>query len=105
MLPVYVDETVRVQTVGAGGIGLSPAYPVEERQRLTAAGRVMMKSGNTRENVIPNPTVAGTGTVIKSNNGAWGYGLDSDSLPSASGKTDGSTLQVSSNQWVVVAPN
>ena len=99
---VWMDEVTRVPTVGENGMGVTPAVPVEEVQKVSGAGIEMEKSG--KESVIPNPGATSNNKVLKVSSGKWTAGTDSatDSrLPSASGKTDGQVLTVSSGAWTV----
>lgn len=98
---VWMDEVPRVQTVGAGGIGVSPAIPVTEVDKISADGREVVKTA--KENYIPNPGAASNGQVLKASSGTWAAGADSSTdsrLPNATG-TDGQVLTVSSGAWVV----
>ena len=98
---VWMDEVPRVQTVGAGGIGVSPAIPVTEVDKISADGREVVKTA--KENCTPNPGTVTSGKVLKASSGAWAAGTDSatDSrLPDATG-TDGQVLTVSDGAWVV----
>lgn len=99
---VWMDEVPRVQTIGAGGIGVNPPIPVTERSKISSAGKEMVKTG--KENDIPNPAATSNSKVLKVSSGKWTAGTDSatDSrLPSASGKTNGQVLTVSNGSWTV----
>jgi len=100
---VWMDEVPRVQTVGANGIGDTPAVPVEEVQKISGTGREMKKNG--KENAIPNPETATSGKVLKVSDGQWEVGTDKDSLPDPSTANEGDVLTVSSGAWTAVAPS
>ena len=98
---VWMDEVPRVQTVGAGGIGVSPAIPVTEIDKVSADGREVVKA--VKENYIPNPGVTSNGKVLKASSGTWVAGTDSSTdsrLPNAT-STDGQVLTTSNGAWVV----
>ncbi len=99
---VWMDEVPRVQTVGAGGIGVRPAIPVTEIDKVSGDGREIVKA--VKENYIPNPASTSNNKVLKVSSGKWTAGTDSatDSrLPSASGKTNGQVLTVANGAWTV----
>lgn len=97
MPKVYMNETPVVQTVGAGGIGVSPPVPVEKVEKI---------SGNTRGmeevvppvNRIPNPIDVGDGAVIQERNNAWQTGAD---LPDPTNATDGMVLAVEDGKYII----
>ena len=98
---VWMDDVPRVQTVGAGGISVSPAIPVTELDKVSADGREVVKIA--KENYIPNPGITTSGRVLKVASGKWAAGTDSSTdsrLPNATG-TDGQILTVSNGAWVV----
>ena len=98
---VWMDDVPRVQTVGAGGIGVSPAIPVTELDKVSADGREVVKIA--KENYIPNPGTATSGEVLKVDSGTWAAGTDSSTdsrLPNATG-ANGRVLTVSNGAWVV----
>lgn len=70
---VYMDEPVRVQTVGAGGIGLEPPVPVEEVDKISASGKEMYEVQG-KANVLPNPQGGTNGEVMQVNNDTWDKG-------------------------------
>ena len=96
---VWTDEVTRVPTVGANGMGVSPAVPVEEVEKVAGNVRSMKKNG--KESVIPNPETVTSGKVLKASSGKWASGTDADSLPSAAGATDGQVLTVASGEWTI----
>ena len=97
MPKVYMNEAPVVQTVGAGGIGVSPPVPIEKVEKI---------SGNTRGmeevvppvNRIPNPIDVGDGAVIQEKNNAWQTGAD---LPDPTNATDGMVLAVEDGKYVI----
>ena len=97
MPKVYMNEAPVVQTVGAGGIGVSPPAPIEKVEKI---------SGNTRGmeevvppvNRIPNPSDVGDGAVIKEKNKAWQTGTD---LPDPTNATDGMVLAVEDGKYII----
>lgn len=98
---VWMDDVPRVQTVGAGGIGVSPAIPVTEIDKVSADGREVVKI--VKENYIPNPGTTTSGLVLKVDSGKWAAGTDSSTdsrLPNATG-ANGRVLTVSNGAWVV----
>ena len=96
---VWMDEVPRVQTVGANGMGVYPAVPVEEVEKVTGNVRSMKKNG--KENAIPNPGTVTSGKVLKASSGKWASGTDADSLPSAASAIDGQVLTVASGEWTI----
>lgn len=74
---VWMDDVPRVQTVGSGGIGVSPPVPVEAVDKVGETGREMYEV-SVPSNEIPNPGTAEQGATIVNDNGSWGYS-DGDS--------------------------
>lgn len=67
---VYMDEPVRVQSVGAGGIGFDPPVPVEDVEKISETGREMY-GVQGKANVLPNPANTVDGKVIQTADGSF----------------------------------
>lgn len=94
---VYMDEVIRVQTVGPDGKGVYPPVTVEEVANISDTGREM-KEINAAPGEIPNPMVAKEGTIMQSDGKSWKE--NDGGLPSASTATDGMVVVAQDGEWV-----
>ena len=83
---VWMKDVPQVQTVGAGGIGMSPPTAVHMPEKVDEKGKYQEASGAREE--IPNPGAAGSGKVIKESNGLWAIGDDEAGSGSGSGGSE-----------------
>ena len=70
MPKVYMDDPVRVQSVGTGGIGFAPPVPVEDVEKISETGREMY-GVQGKANVLPNPVNEAGGRVVQTSDGAF----------------------------------
>lgn len=70
MPKVYMDDVPRVQTVGAGGIGVVPPVPVEAVEQIGGGVREM-KEVIPPAARIPNPIGSDDKEIMQTESGAW----------------------------------
>lgn len=99
---VYMDEVVRVQTMGPNGKGVYPPVTVEQVANISGTGREM-KEINAAPGELPNPMVVKQGTIMQSDGKSWKE--NDGGLPSASTATDGMVVVAQDGEWVAADPS
>ena len=99
---VYMNDVPVVQTVGAGGIGVSPPVPIEKVEKI--AGNVReMEEVTAPASRLPNPIGADDGTIIEAKDDSWQSG--GFSVPNPKNASDNMVLAVEDGEYKIVDPS
>ena len=102
MANVKMDELVRVQTIGADGIGVYPPVPVEEVDKVSDAGLEMARIQRSAH-VLPHPGAVDDGAVMMEKDDSWGS--NGATLPDPSLSADNMVLAVEDGKFVIADPS
>ena len=95
---VYMKEVEVVQTIGPGGIGVTPPVPVETVEKISGNVREM-KEVTSPAGCLPNPIGTEDGTIIEAKDDSWQSG--GFSVPNPANATDGMVLAVEDGEYVI----
>ena len=102
MPKVFMNETVGVQTVGAGGIGMIPPVPVETVEKIDGNVREMHEV-TAPAGRIPNPVGKEDGETINIQD--EGYVTSGFSVPNPKNASDNMVLAVEDGEYKIVDPS
>jgi len=102
MPKVFMNETVGVQTVGAGGIGMIPPVPVETVEKIDGNVREMHEV-TAPAGRIPNPVGKEDGETINIQD--EGYVTSGFSVPDPKNASDNMVLAVEDGEYKIVDPS